>query len=292
MIQELHAGDRQIPASGWNEMRAAVQGITPAQQQYQSGKFNPAYITVENATGAALPALSIVRLGAAMYSSRTGSDFADLAIKNGVEIGGYTPAAATDTIAITQAACAAGGLVKAIVSGATACYINRPNGIACKYARVTSRTDYLEGTDTPTNIKVLWVAGGTGVKAAYVRLGTYNPQIIVSVAVTGQTGGSNAVYATVDGIQYEVLLPNANAGLSAPNYPDIYPGDEILILIDSDAGLCYGIDYPTDYEEGTWMAFCSIQGSPGRGWDAQTTDPAMTAAGFTLYQKVKTGAIL
>ena len=116
MIQELHAGDRQIPASGWNEMRAAVQGITPGQQQYQSAKLNPACITVENATGATLPAFSIVRLGAAMYSSRSGSDFADLAIKNGVEIGGYTPAAATDTIAITQAACPSGGLVKALIS--------------------------------------------------------------------------------------------------------------------------------------------------------------------------------
>ena len=292
MIQELHAGDRQIPASSWNEMRAAVQGITPAQQQYQSAKLNPAYITIKNAIPATLPAFSVVSLGAAIYNSRTGSDFTDLAIKSGVELGGYMPSDITDTIAITQAACPRDGFVRALVSGATACYINRPYGITCKYAKPSaSHSDYLEGTDTPTNIKVLWVAGGTGVKEAYVRLGTFNPQQIFNVTVDGQAGDGTA-YATIDGVQYPIIFPNANAGLSATNYPDIYPYDQILVLLDLDAGLCYGVDYPKDYEEGTLMAFCSLQGSPGRGWDALTTDPAMTAAGFTLYQKVKTGAIL
>ena len=289
MIQELHAGDRQIPASGWNEMRAAVQGITAPQQQYQSGKLNPACITIKSAIPADLSAFSVVKLGAATYSNRTGSNFADLAVKNGVELNGYTPTAATDTIAITQAACPRDGIVKAIISGATACYINKPSGVTCNYARpAASHYDYLEGTDTPTNIKVLWSAGGTGVKEAYVRLGTYNPQYLTIVTVDGQPG-DGVVYVTIDGVQYQIQFPNASAGLSATNYPDIYPYDEILVLVDLEANACYAVDYPTDYPEGAIQAFYQL---PGRGWDAITTDPAMTAAGFTLYQKVKTGAIL
>ena len=290
MIKELHAGDTQISASGWNEMRAAIQGITAPQQQYQSGRLNPAYITIKNATTGDLPAFGVVKLDGSPYS-RSGDDFKNQAIKNGVEMTGYTPAAATDTIAITQAACEAGGIVKAMVSGATACMINKASNKAYKYALpAASQTGYLTGCDTPTNIRVLWVAAGTGVKEAYVLL-TSNALTLASVVVYG-TIGTGMVYADIGGVQYEVILPNSNAGLSAPNYPDIYPGDEILVIVDNDSGLCYGVDYPTDYEAGTLMAFYSGQGSPGRGWDAQTTDPAMTAAGFTLYQKVKTNAIL
>ena len=290
MIQELHAGDRQIPASGWNEMRAIVQGITPGQQQYQSGRLNPVYVTIKNTTGAALPAFSVVKIDGALYNLRSGDTFANLAIKNGVELNGYTPATAIDKIAITQAACPIGGLVKALVSGATACYINRANGIDCKYAKPTSSTDNLEGTDNPTGIEVLWIAGGTGKKEAIVRLGTYRPQYMITVAVDGQTGGSNPVYADIDGVQHEIIFPNANAGLSATNYPDIYPYDEILVLVDIDADMCYAVDYPTDYPEGSTQAFYQL---PGRGWDAVQTQPqGLTDAGLTLYTKVKTGAIL
>ena len=291
MIQELHAGDRQIPASGWNEMRAAVQGLTLGQQQYQSGKLNPVYITVKNVTGSDLPAFSVVKLSGVTYS-RTSDTFINQAIAHGVELTGDTPTGIADAIAITQAACPSGGFVKALASGATACFVNRPSGIACKYAKpATSHTGYLEGTDTPTNIQVLGVASGTGIKEAYIRLGTYNPQYLAFATVTG-TAGSGDAYATIDGVQYYIRFPGPNDGLSATNYPDIYPGDEILVLVDIESNECYGVDYPTDYEAGTLMAFYSGQGSPGRGWDAITTDPAMTAAGFTLYQKSKTGAIL
>ena len=162
MIQELHAGDRQIPASGWNEMRAAVQGITPAQQQYQSGKLNPVYITVKNVTGADLPALSVVRLSGATYT-RTGDTFVNQAIANGVELDGDTPAAATDTIAITQAACAAGEFVRAIVSGATPAMILNDSVYTYSYARVKAGvTNYLEPTNDMTGIRLLYCPTATG----------------------------------------------------------------------------------------------------------------------------------
>lgn len=293
MIQELHAGDRQIPASGWNEIRAAVQGITPGQQQYQSGRFNPAYVTISNQTGYDLPAFAVVKIDGATYN-RSGDAFRDLAVKNGVELDGDIPDDVTNMIAITQAACAAGELVKAMVSGASACYINKPSGVTCNYAKIAAGySDYLTGTDTPTGIKVLWSAGGTGKKEAIVRLGTFIPQYITNATVyaSGVTPLST-IACDIDGVTYPVLFPGASDGLSAPNYPDIYPGDNILVCVDFEGGYCYAVDYPTDYEGGTLMAFYSGQGSPGRGWDAITTSQAMTDAGFTLYQKTKTGALL
>jgi len=162
MIQELHAGDRQIPASGWNEMRAAVQGITPGQQQYNSSQRNPVYITVKNVTGSDLPAFSVVKLSGATYS-RTGETFINQAIAHGVELDGDTPAAATDTVAITQAACAAGEFVKAIVSGATPVMILNGSVYTYSYARAKAGvTNYLEPTNDITNIRLLSCPTATG----------------------------------------------------------------------------------------------------------------------------------
>ena len=420
MIKELHPGDTQISAAGWNEMRAAVQGLTPGQQQYQSGQRCAAYVTIKNNTGSDLPAFSVVKIDGAMYS-RSGDTFINQAAQNGVELNGNTPAASTDTIAITQAACASGEFVKAVVSGATACRVYKASNINYQYASVTAgQYGYLTGTDTPSNIRVLWIAAGTGAKEAYVLLdnvaegeyfiinpgndGTqtaahtpsiftkgslhyisynngiwtpnvyneepststllqrpsgsrlvvcqidapnsskeckipyftpesnmgvapnftssvsfftsnrcgvkpgehaftnkfcdyavvngafeYNPQFVANVTVGGLTGGGYDVTADICGEDWLVNFPNSNAGLSATNFPDIYPYDVITVLVDCEAGVCYALDYPTDYEAGSTQAFYQ---TPGRGWDAITTDPAMTAAGFTLYQKVKTGAIL
>ena len=99
MIKQLHPGDTQISAAGWNEMRAAVQGLTPGQQQYQSVQRNPAYVTIKNNTGGDLPVFSVVKIDGAMYS-RSGDTFINQAAQNGVELDGDTPAAVTDTIAI------------------------------------------------------------------------------------------------------------------------------------------------------------------------------------------------
>ena len=216
MIQELHAGDRQIPASGWNEMRAAVQGITPGQQQYQSGKLNPAYITIKNTTGATLPAFSAVKLSGATYS-RTGDTFVNQAIANGVELNGVTPAAATDTIAITQAACAAGEFVKAIVSGATACMVYKASNVNYQYAApVAGQAGYLGGTDDVTGIKILWIASGTGNKEAYVLL--------------DNRGGSEP--------EYFVINPGNDGTQTAIHTPSIFTkGSLHYISYDSGSGV-------------------------------------------------------
>ena len=434
MIQELHAGDRQIPASSWNEMRAAVQGITPGQQQYQSGKLNPVYITVKNVTGSDLPAFSVVKLSGATYS-RTGDTFINQAISNGIELDGDTPASATDTIAITQAACAAGGFVKAIADGCTPAFVYKDSNKDYAYAKpVSGQTGYLKGTDDATSIRILWIASGTGKKEAYVcidasgkptpeyfvinyknsgandpdvytkgslhyvyynaqhgcwlpisaneatpataptarqpgtklvicqedapnstteyhmpyftpesnmgvpaKITTYNtgtfgkrcgvllgeheftnkafdylitgvdgsggtvtantgltfcytPVFIEDLTVNGTTGGGHTVYADVFGQEWVVGFPASPAGLSQMSYPDIYPGDSILALVDTEKQICSAMDYSKDYPEGKIMAY--YYAIPGRGWDYYTTPQALSDIGFDLYIKVKTSAIL
>ena len=277
MIKELHPGDTQISAAGWNEMRAAVQGITPGQQQYQSNQRSAAYITIKNQTIAGdIPAFSVVKIDGAMYN-RSGDTFINQAAQNGVELSGNTPAATTDVIAITQAACKSGDIVKAMVSGATACKVYKAENRAYKYAAPTpNQTGYLTGTDDVTGIRVLWSASGTGAKEAYVLL-EHNAQFITLATVYGSTGGSNTVYADINGVTYEILFPDANTGLSGASYPDIYPDDQITVLVDLDTGECYAIDYPRDYPEGTvipWFSNCNASSAeqyrtpylPGRGW--------------------------
>lgn len=119
----------------------------------------------------------------------------------------------------------------------------------------------------------------------------YNPQFVANVTVDGQTGGGYDVTADICGEDWLVIFPNANAGLSATNYPDIYPYDIITVLVDCESGVCYALDYPTDYEAGSTQAFYQ---TPGRGWDssAVTTPQALADVGLTLFYKVKTNAIL
>ena len=436
MIQELHAGDRQIPASGWNEMRAAVQGITPAQQQYQSAARNPVYITVKNVTGSDLPAFSVVKLSGATYT-RTGDTFINQAIASGVELNGDTPATTTDTIAITQAACAAGEFVKAIVSGATACKVYKASNVNYQYASVTAgQSGYLTGSDDVTGVRVLWIATGTGNKEAYVLLdnvgapeqeyflinpgndgtgtqvndpsvytigslhyvtystvykawipysqnegtpatapnprpdgvklavcqrdapdsaaeykmpyytpesnigvpplistynegyigkrcgvlmgeheftnggfdylvtglngsngtvasgsGTfaYNPRFIEQVEADGNTGGGNTPNCNIFGQTWDILLPTASTGLSRCSYPDIYPGDEVLVLVDVEAQQCWGVDYPCDFPENDTVIGFYAPG--GRGWTSTTTPQAIADIGLEIFIKNKTGAI-
>ena len=231
MIKELHPGDTQISAAGWNEMRAIAQGLTPGQQQYQSGQRSPAYVTIKNNTGSDLPAFSVVKIDGAMYT-RTGDEFINQAAQNGVELNGVTPAAATDTIAITQAACKSGGIVKAMISGATACKVYKTSNAAYSYADVTAgQSGYLTGSNTPSNIRVLWIASGTGNKEAYVLIdyaAAQTPEYFVINAGNdgSQTAANNyALYTkgSLHYIEYDVtagvwvpMTGNETAPTSAP----------------------------------------------------------------------------
>ena len=189
MIQELHAGDRQIPASGWNEMRAAVQGITPGQQQYNSSQRSPVYITVKNATGFNLPAFSVVKLGGATYS-RTGDTFINQAIANGVELDGDTPTAPTDVIAVIQEDCPVDGFVKAIVSGVTPARVILDAGVISAYspymyATVNPNSNSLLITNDVTPVRVLYLIND---RRGYVIINNNDDRQRFIIHCTGSNG--------------------------------------------------------------------------------------------------------
>ena len=249
MIQELHAGDRQIPASGWNEMRAAVQGITAPQQQYQSGKLNPVYVTIKNQTGAALPAFSVVKINGATYSSRTGDTFINQAIANGVELNGDTPAAATDTIAITQVACASGEFVKAIVSGATAATIHTTSSKKSRYAKpAAGQAGYLEASDTPTNIQVIWrgdyVSGKTDYEA-YVTLDAIDDRERFLLKASSSVTPSDYVKGN---LAYIIWSASDNAWIPINSFTDnVEPGRVRLVVCQEDCPATLTADYYMPY---------------------------------------------
>ena len=170
MIKKLQAGDSTIPASGWNEMRAFIQNYSAPQDTFKNAPRNPFLISVKNTTGAALDPLSIVAITTPTHT-RTGSTFANKGVEYGVEMDGVTPTGATNTIAIIQEGIQSGCIGRAIADGCSPCFIYKASNIAYKYAKpVASHSDYLEGTDDVTNIRVLWIASGTGKKEAIICL--------------------------------------------------------------------------------------------------------------------------
>lgn len=118
----------------------------------------------------------------------------------------------------------------------------------------------------------------------------YNPQFTAIVIVDDQSGGSGVAYAQLNDETWIISFPNSSSGLSAACYPDIYPLDEIVVLVDCEQRLCTALDYSTDYESGTIMAFYG--GTTQRGWEAYSTPASLQSLGFYLFLKVKTDALV
>lgn len=168
MINRIEPGDRQISASGWNEMRDKVNGIYSGQNTILTNRNNITMITVKNNTGSNLSPLSIVALSTPIYS-RSSSTFADKAAEYGTEMNGTSPANENDNIAVLQAACKPNGLVKAIGDGYTPCFVYKDEDKTYEYAKpAASQTGYLKGTNDPTSVRIVWIASGTGKKEAVV----------------------------------------------------------------------------------------------------------------------------
>lgn len=168
MINRLEPGDRQISASGWNEMRDIVNNISPGQNTVLTNSKESSLITVKNNTGMNLTPLSIVALTTPVYS-RSSSTFAEKAVEYGTEMNCTSPANENDNIAVLQAACKTDGFVKAIGSGYTPCFVYKDENKTYEYAKpVASQTGYLKGTNDPTSVRIVWIASGTGKKEAVV----------------------------------------------------------------------------------------------------------------------------
>ena len=166
MINKLTPGDTQISASGWNEIREFINSYERQQHSNDTVKRNPFLVTVKNTTDSALPALSVVKLTTPIYS-RSGDTFINKGVEFGIEMNATVPDSETNVIAITQAACPADGMVKAIVCGATPVMIIGDSSSGCNYAKVVSGvTGYLELTNDPTSIRVIGVSQGSYTSSA------------------------------------------------------------------------------------------------------------------------------
>lgn len=204
MINKLEPGDRQLSASSWNEMRDRINNITPSQDTVMTGNKNPFLITVKNNTGYALPALSVVKIGNPVYT-RLGDTFVNTGVAYGVEVNGDTPGAITDTVAITQSACPDGGIVKAIVSGATPVMLNVPAASTYSYARpIAGDYSKLEATNDITTIRILYNYPAAGTVPGYVLIGADNRQtfkVPTTYASVAKKGAVFKIYLSNNGWQ-------------------------------------------------------------------------------------------
>ena len=126
----------------------------------------------------------------------------------------------------------------------------------------------------------------------------YNPNFTDEFEAVGQTGGNQYLYIEHNNQQYQVFYPNSNSfmGWANNSYPDIYPGDKILVAFNAAIGTGVAVDYPTDYPDGTVMPWYTPRlGTPltsylpGRGW--QPYDPYGSAHGEIAVERIdKNGA--
>ena len=240
MINRLEPGDRQLSASSWNEMRDRINNIVPSQDTVLTGNNNPFLITVKNNTSSNLDALSVVKLGTATYT-RTGSTFANKGIECGTELNGVAPASESDNIAIVQGACPSGGFIRAIASGCTPAFVYKDSNKNYEYAKpVASQTGYLKGTDDPTNIRILWIASGTGKKEAYVCLdatGKPSPEyFVINLGNDGTQSATNTPTIFTKGSLHYIVY-DSNSGEWVPSSYNEAPSSSTVLTRPSGARL-------------------------------------------------------
>lgn len=254
MINRLQAGDRQISASGWNEMRDRINDISLSQNTVLTGNKNPFLITVKNNTGGSLAPLSVVKIANPTYN-RAGETFANKGIEFGTELNGSTPDKEDNNVAIIQGACPTNGFIKAIGDGCTPAFVYKDDDKSYEYAKpVANQTAYLKGTSEPTNIRILWIASGTGKKEAFVCLdaaGSSEPLRVASKMVNTDTRPEGAFYLdSVDTWLYADSIDSFGKE-SDTNPPAIvnpcgYPIDRPVII-----GKCTGFNGIEEQSEST-----------------------------------------
>lgn len=256
MINKLEPGDRQLSASSWNEMRDRINNITPSQNTILTGNKNPFLITVKNITGSALPIYSIVKVDTPMYNrGNFDGSFEAKAAQYGVEVEGDTPDKDDNIVAVLQEACPAGGIVKAVVSGVTACKVMPDWNEVYEYARPKpGETGYLELTHDTTNIRVLWHLQGPGsvTKNAYVILGDNEAQPVkitphLNADSDQYPDGANQLSST-DTYLYCSSLDKID-GKNTDNPPYVY--NPLGLPLDRPTVLAKAVGFPANVEDPT-----------------------------------------
>lgn len=171
---ELKAGDSELSAQAFNNMRRAAQIVFDGLGKSEKPQYsysNPLIISVENASGSSLPPFSAVEISAPMYN-RTGEVWETGALNYGVEMKVVTPTAADGkNLAVLLQGLAAGTLGKAVVSGPVSCRVLVESAAEAEYqyAHPVYGQTYLKASESGP-IRILGKESGVGTLWGYVLL--------------------------------------------------------------------------------------------------------------------------
>lgn len=165
-------GQKHISARDWNEFRDFMNSFCQQGGGMVNNPWNPFFIMVKNATSSNLDAFSVVRIDTAMYPNASNDELKAAALNLPVELDGEAPKGEkNECIAILQQDLLQGEIGKAVVCGASLCYV--------QVLTLTSEFEYaasLENDCTKLNAdrtgqaKIIWRQPGTGNKLAFVLL--------------------------------------------------------------------------------------------------------------------------
>ena len=242
-------GQKHIPAADWNELRDFMNNYTPQNGGMVNNPLNPFFVYVQNDTSDDLPAFSVVRLDGTIYPQRSAADTKDAALNQLLEISGDTPTGElNENIGILQEDVEAGQLGKAVVVGASLCYVQVDNAnTAYKFAKSINSAEKLQADESEGQVRIVWKEAGTGKKLAYVILdqtGTPTPETFLIKASTNPTA-SDYVKGN---LAYIIWSSSDSAWIPINSFSDnVEPGKVRLVVCQEDLPSSLTEDYLMPY---------------------------------------------
>lgn len=172
-MDKAHPGQKRIPAKDWNEIRDFINRYAQQPGGMINNPLNPFFVYVQNNTSSDLSAFSVVKLDGTFYPNRSNSDTVNAALNQLLEISAVNPTGeAGETIGILQEAIKQGEIGKAIVSGASLCYLQvESSNVSYQYAKSVEGRNRLNAETSVGQAKIIWKQSGYGrSKLAYVLL--------------------------------------------------------------------------------------------------------------------------
>jgi hypothetical protein len=185
-------------ASAWNRMLDAARAL-------DSGAGNPAFgdvphllVRVRNDTGADLPALSVVKLGASIFTEFTAARL--LANLPTPMFAGETPTGSTDAFAVLVEPAREDKFALAAVAGVVPCEVSVSDAGHAFAAPGATTARLTSATSGPA--KIIDRESGTGDKKAWVLLGSAGGGGSVTPAATNYPFTSNGTLVTLPAGKY------------------------------------------------------------------------------------------
>jgi hypothetical protein len=246
-FRRVRAGEPlKIPAPAWNAAMDAARFVMEHQADQSVGPAlapGAGAVLIQNKTGAALDALSVVGLGEPIFFSASDADILATFQKQ-VGFEGNTPDADTDAgrFAVLLAPLAADGIGPAMIDGVCPVRVNvadEEDG----YAEVADGDATQLESGRAGSAQILWAESGTGTKWAVVRLGGIPAQRTVFPVTLTQAGGSDGTSSAKASWTYNVadaLTGDSLASAADPTAsPHLHQRPAVGSMIRATSGLAY-----------------------------------------------------